>query len=161
MEGSTDLAPTTIEPTWQLRPARPEDGEAVGRLFTASFALLDFLPKLHTPAEDLWFFRKVVAEQRVTVAEDESGLIGFVGETEGWINHLYVRPDRLRAGIGSALLRCAQGHQSRLELWCFQKNLGGRAFYEAHGFEAAAFTDGAHNEEREPDIRYVWSSRGP
>ena len=43
-----------------------------------------------------------------------------------------------------------------LELWCFQANERARRFYEARGFRAIRFTDGADNEERMPDIRYRW-----
>jgi hypothetical protein len=31
-----------------------------------------------------------------------------------------------------------------------------RRFYERHGFVSVERTDGLHNEEREPDISYVW-----
>jgi hypothetical protein len=43
-----------------------------------------------------------------------------------------------------------------LELWCFQANARARRFYEARGFSAIRFTDGAHNEERTPDVLYRW-----
>lgn len=145
---------------WWLRPAAPEDGTAVGALFTASFALLDFLPKLHSAEEDRLFFQGVVLAERVTLAESDAGLLGFLGETEGWVNHLYVHPDHLGRGVGSALLRHAQSHQESLQLWCFQKNRRGRRFYEARGFRAQRFTDGARNEEREPDILYAWRRAG-
>jgi hypothetical protein len=35
-------------------------------------------------------------------------------------------------------------------------NARGRAFYEHHGFTIDHMTDGAGNEEQEPDILYVW-----
>lgn len=43
-----------------------------------------------------------------------------------------------------------------LQLWTFQVNGPARRFYERHGFAAVEETDGAGNEEREPDVRYVW-----
>jgi hypothetical protein len=43
-----------------------------------------------------------------------------------------------------------------LELWCFQANERARGFYEARGFRAIRFTDGADNEKRTPDILYRW-----
>jgi putative acetyltransferase len=43
-----------------------------------------------------------------------------------------------------------------LELWCFQANTSARRFYEERGFRAIRFTDGMHNEEKTPDIRYRW-----
>ena len=43
-----------------------------------------------------------------------------------------------------------------MELWCFQANPPARHFYEARGFRAIRFTDGADNEEKTPDVRYRW-----
>jgi hypothetical protein len=34
-----------------------------------------------------------------------------------------------------------------------------RRFYLRHGFTEAERTDGQRNDEREPDIRYVWKPR--
>ena len=47
-----------------------------------------------------------------------------------------------------------------LELWCFQANERARRFYEARGFHAIRFTDGAENKERTPDVRYRWEQYG-
>lgn len=46
-----------------------------------------------------------------------------------------------------------------LELWCFQANARARQFYEARGFRAICFADGADNEERVLDVRYPWDRR--
>jgi hypothetical protein len=35
-------------------------------------------------------------------------------------------------------------------------NESAHRFYERHGFEPVEHTDGSGNEEREPDVRYVW-----
>ncbi len=43
-----------------------------------------------------------------------------------------------------------------LELWTFQVNARARRFYERHGFVEVDRTDGGHNEERQPDVRYAW-----
>jgi hypothetical protein len=48
---------------------------------------------------------------------------------------------------------------SGLRLHVFQRNYRARAFYEARGFTAAAFSDGADNEEQEPDVLYEWSGQ--
>ena len=57
------------------------------------------------------------------------------------------------AGIGSTSSTCCQ---TRLTLWTFQRNLRARRFYEANGFVAVRETDGAGNEEKEPDVLYRW-----
>jgi len=46
-----------------------------------------------------------------------------------------------------------------LKLWTFQRNTNARRFYEKHGFIADRMTDGMGNEEREPDMRYVWKQK--
>jgi GNAT superfamily N-acetyltransferase len=76
----------------------------------------------------------------------------------GWVDQLYVAPDRLGEGIGRRLLELAQSRAGAdgLQLWTFQVNERARRFYERNGFELAEMTDGSGNEEREPDVRYVW-----
>jgi putative acetyltransferase len=44
-----------------------------------------------------------------------------------------------------------------LRLWAFQRNAPARRFYEARGFIAKKFTDGATNMEREADVLYQWT----
>ena len=43
-----------------------------------------------------------------------------------------------------------------LHLWTFQRNAQARRFYEARGFALVKETDGAANEEKEPDALYLW-----
>lgn len=145
----------------ELRPARPEDAEAIGRLFAASRRLLTFLPELHSVDEDLGFIRDhVMAQCRVTVATRSGVIVGFVAEKPGWIEQLYLDPAQRRSGIGAQLLEAAKRHQARLELWCFAENAPARAFYEKHGFFAVEETDGSRNEAGAPDVRYRWSRAG-
>ena len=60
----------------------------------------------------------------------------------------------MASAISSSTL-ARQRQPGQLQLWAFQSNAGGRRFYERHGFAAVEFTDGAGNEERWPDVRYV------
>lgn len=145
-----------MKPEWHLRTATPADGQQVAQTFRSSFGLLEFLPTLHTPEEDLTFFARVIERQRVTVADRRGRVVGLMSEAESWVDHLYVHPDYLGQGIGSALIVRAQDQQEHLQLWCFQRNARARRFYEAHGFAASRFTDGGHNEEQEPDLLYEW-----
>jgi GNAT superfamily N-acetyltransferase len=78
------------------------------------------------------------------------------------VEHLYVRPEEQRAGIGSALIEEAKSRRpSGLRLWVFQRNDGARAFYARHGFAEMRLTDGADNEEREPDVLLEWHRAQP
>ena len=58
--------------------------------------------------------------------------------------------------MGASLLEFAKGRHAALELWTFQRNQRARNFYERFGFSVAQTTNGAGNEEHEPDMRYVW-----
>jgi len=140
-----------------LRLATEADADAIAALFAVSRRLLTFLPDLHTVEEDQVFVRDhVLVDYRVTVAERDGEIVGFMAELEGWIEHFYMDPAQLRSGIGTVLMADAKSRNQRLELWCFANNLRARAFYEQQGFVAVEFTDGARNEAKAPDILYRW-----
>ena len=143
-----------------LRRATACDAKAVANVFSASFRLLTFLPTLHTVEEDRRYIQNVILNEcEVTVAEDESGIVSFLARQGEEVRLLHTRPDRIGMGAGTQLIDAAKATEiSVLELWCFQANERARRFYEARGFRAIRFTDGADNEERMPDIRYRWES---
>lgn len=141
-----------------LRRAVAADAAEIAALFRRSRAVLTFLPELHTADEDLWFVREVlIGQQRVTLAERDGVLLGFMAEHEGWINQLYLDPDVRRGGVGSTLIADAKARNETLTLWCFAENTAARAFYEAQGFVVVEETDGAGNEAGLPDVRYWWA----
>ncbi|HYM20483.1 MAG TPA: GNAT family N-acetyltransferase, partial [Candidatus Kapabacteria bacterium] len=118
---------------------------------------LPYLPKLHTPEEDVEFIRNnVFTECTVIVSKEDDTIAGFCAYKDGWVNHLYILPKYQGQGRGSALLKMAMDANRELQLWTFQKNARARKFYEAHGFSVVELTNGEGNEEKEPDLRYVW-----
>jgi putative acetyltransferase len=143
---------------FRLRRATADDADAIASVLTASFRLLTFLPMLHTAEEDRRFIATVILRDcEVTVAEDDSGIVSFLARSGEEVRLLYTRPDRIGSGAGTQLIEAAKRSRvAVLELWCFQANTRARRFYEARGFRAIRFTDGADNEERMPDIRYRW-----
>jgi GNAT superfamily N-acetyltransferase len=143
---------------FKLRRARARDADAIAEVFSASFRLLTFLPMLRTVQDRHWFIENVILREcEVTVAEDGSGIVSFLARRGEEVRLLYTRPDRLSMGAGTALIEAAKtGGVDALELWCFQANARARRFYEARSFRAIRFTDGAHNEEKTPDVRYRW-----
>ena len=75
----------------------------------------------------------------------------------GWIDQLYLRPEYIRQGIGSSLVDFAKSRfPDGLQLWTFQSNLPAQKFYEKHDFVSVELTDGQTNQEKSPDIRYLW-----
>jgi GNAT superfamily N-acetyltransferase len=141
-----------------LRRASACDADAIAEVYSTSFRLLTFLPMLHTVEEYRRFIANVILNEcEVTVAEDESGIVAFLARQGEEVRLLYTRPDRIGMGAGTQLIDAAQATGiGALELWCFQANERARRFYEARGFHAIRFTDGAQNEEQMPDVRYCW-----
>ncbi len=143
----------------RLRQATPEDADAIAEVFIASFGSLTFLPRLHTDDEHRAFIANVVLPQQdVVVAEDEAGIAGFVAMAHGdLVEHLYVRPERQRRGVGTALLDEAKARMpDGFRLWVFQRNEPARRFYEANGLGVVELTDGSGNDEKTPDALYGW-----
>ena len=135
-----------------------EMGTAARVLRAAFEHALPSLAGLHTPEEDRWFFReRVFGTCKVWGAFDDTAMIGIIAFRADWIDQLYVLPQAQGRGVGSALLNVAQSAFDRLQLWTFQRNRPARRFYEARGFALVRQTDGAGNEEREPDALYLWT----
>jgi ribosomal protein S18 acetylase RimI-like enzyme len=104
----------------------------------------------------------VLRDQDVLVAETNGEISGFLAMQGDMVEHLYVRPDLLRRGIGSALLHHAKERlPSGFQLWVFLQNVPARRFYERHGLRLVKETDGSRNEERTPDALYEWRPTDP
>lgn len=141
-----------------LRKLALADMDAAAAVHRASFNhALPKLAGLHTPEEDRAFYRtQVFPACQVWGAEKQSKLVGIIAFREGWIDQLYVLPDAQGRGVGSDLLEIAQEAFPTLSLWTFQCNKRARRFYELNGFVVVRETDGAGNEEKEPDVLYRW-----
>ncbi|MDE1992428.1 MAG: GNAT family N-acetyltransferase [Rhizobiaceae bacterium] len=121
---------------------------------------LPTLAGLHTPEEDAGFWSGAVFKDcDVWGAEEGGRLVGVIAFLRDWIDQLYVLPDAQRRGIGSQLLEVAKSTYPKLSLWTFQRNAAARRFYEKHGFVVVDESDGAGNEEKEPDLLYRWEAR--
>ncbi|WP_150255370.1 GNAT family N-acetyltransferase [Nocardiopsis deserti] len=146
-----------------LRRAEPTDAEAITAVFLASRAeAMPYLPRLHSDERTrAWIEAAVLPNSTVWVAEmgESAQVIGFAALNGTVLDHLYLRPDVRRRGIGSALLaKVKEASPKELSLHVFQRNDGARAFYEWHGFTAEELNDGSRNEEKEPDMTYHWTA---
>jgi GNAT superfamily N-acetyltransferase len=138
-----------------IRRATPRDVDTIAELFERSFGTLTFLPALHTLEEHRAHFARVLAEQEVWVWE-ETGILGFAAFDDEMLNYLYIDPDSIGHGIGSALYAHAvRRRPAGFTFWVFQQNGRARRFYEHHGARAVRFTDGEGNEEKTPDVLYA------
>lgn len=143
------------------RLATAEDMPAVAELFKRTFQkTYPHFPELHTVEEDVEYFSAVVfAKDRVQLAlHPQSGeLLGFIAFNPEMVNHLYVAPEAAGQGIGRHLLEFAKAQRRTLRLWTFQCNEAAQSFYAKQGFKVVQMTDGAHNEERQPDVLLEWN----
>jgi GNAT superfamily N-acetyltransferase len=142
-----------------LRHATVSDAPAIATLHLAARRqAMPYLPELHSDAEvHAWIRGTLLPGAEVwlaTIAGQAVGYLALVGDS---LDHLYVGPAHQGGGVGSLLLAKAKAlRPDGLRLYAFQRNQRARAFYEARGFVAVTFTDGAANEEREPDVLYEW-----
>lgn len=144
-----------------VRRAADADAAAAADVWLRSYsAALPTVRRAHSDDEVReWFRTVVIPDPRLetwgAVAGDR--VVGLLVISADHVEQLYLDPDFRGRGLGDRLVNLAKRLRPRgLELWTFQVNGPARRFYERHGFEAAEMTDGRDNEEREPDIRYIW-----
>lgn len=146
-----------------IRAAAAVDAPSLARIHAAARAAA--LPGLREAHDErsvaAWLATHLMARHAVRIAAVADRPVGYVGFGRDAVHgpmvmHLYLDPRWQRRGIGSRLLaEAASALGPRLSLFCIARNTGARAFYERHGFRAAATSDGAATEEGEPDILYV------
>ena len=122
---------------------------------------MTYIPRLHTPEEDLGYVGGPVRRARgLGRRERRRDVLGFAILSSDQLLQIHVEPGRQSQGIGTRLLDQAKERRpAGFSLWTFQKNAGARRFYERHGLELVQLTDGEGNEEREPDVQYAWRPR--
>lgn len=145
-----------------LRRAGPDDSAAVADVMLASFrhAYPDW-PPVHTDDSVRgWITGHIIPDLETWVAvEPDGSVVGLMALDGGELDQLYIQPDRIGRGLGSRFVDLAKElRPDGLALHTFQVNTGARRFYERHGFVVERLGDGTANEERQPDVRYVWDA---
>jgi 8-oxo-dGTP pyrophosphatase MutT (NUDIX family)/ribosomal protein S18 acetylase RimI-like enzyme len=149
-----------------VRRAEAADAAAVAALYLRSRR--HAMPTVMSPHTDddvrEWVAAHLVAEQETWVAELAGVVVGVLTLSAAAphgsglvVDQLYVDPPWIGRGLGRSLVEHAkQRSAGRLELWTFQVNAAARRFYAREGFVEVDWTDGAGNEEHEPDVRCRW-----
>lgn len=139
------------------RRATASDGAGIATVYLRSTAKLGFLPRRHG-AEDMWrHFQSLTQSHETWIVEHAGRIAAFLVVTPGEIEHLYVHPSHQGIGLGSTLLGQAKAIlDNRFQLWTFCQNKQACRFYAHHGLKVSVRTDGRRNEEKLPDIQFVW-----
>ncbi len=138
-----------------IRRGTISDAQAIRDVYLMSrMSAMPWLPVLYDLDEVThWLSTAVIPMSHVFVAEVDKKIFGFASLKGDSLDHLYVLPDQQRHGLGTALLEAVkQDAGGRLRLYTFARNTLAKRFYERHGFREVSHSDGARNEEREPDI---------
>ncbi|EST37717.1 hypothetical protein N566_11495 [Streptomycetaceae bacterium MP113-05] len=146
-----------------VRRAVAADAEAVAGVWLRSFAAaLPGVRRAHDDDGVRWWIRDVVVQELETwVATDDDRVVGMLALDGAELEQLYLEPQWRGRGVGDRLVALAKRRRPEgLGLWTFQVNGPARRFYERHDFTETDRTDGARNEEHEPDVRYVWQPGG-
>jgi ribosomal protein S18 acetylase RimI-like enzyme len=147
-----------------FRQAAHTDAPSIAEVYLASRkTFLPFAPLSHSDDEvGKWVANVLIASGGVTVATIDTEVVGMMAlsrDTQfGWIDQLYLRPSAVGQNIGTHLLQQAKQQLGAvIRLYTFQANRASRRFYERHGFQPIAFSDGQANEEHCPDVLYEFN----
>lgn len=144
-----------------LRRAAAPDASQIADVWIRSFAAaLPTVRRGHDDAHVHGLFADVVVPRYETwVADDGGTVVGLMVLDDGQeLEQLYLDPSWRGRGLGDRFVDLAKRRRpTGLALWTFQVNTAAQRFYRRHGFVEVERTDGAANEEREPDVRFVWS----
>ena len=139
-----------------LRAGAPLDASRAGAILSAFAEDTPWMPRLHSRAEDISFADDLISRGWVIVAGRAQQVEAFAACDGQTLQALYVAEAARGQGLGSALLLQVLKGLDSLSLWTFQATVAAQAFYEARGFRSVERSDGARNDEKLPDIRYLW-----
>lgn len=143
-----------------IRKARELDAGSVGAILSEFIDTTDWMPRVHSRAEDISFAGDMIDRGWVDVfwvdALEDTKVAGFIARDNTMIHALYVTGSARQKGIGKALLDHAKSVSSELTLWTFLANENAQRFYKNAGFREIERTDGAGNDEKLLDMRLYW-----
>jgi GNAT superfamily N-acetyltransferase/chorismate mutase len=151
-----------VLPDVTLRPAATDDLEAIVGVQIASRGSAAMPPGIHPEHEVRAWLTERQRHDELWVAEVDGLVAAYARMTPTWLDDLYVAPDHARQGLGSALLDVVKAQRpAGFCLWVFEMNTPARRFYARHGLVELERTDGAANEEKQPDVKMAWAGTDP
>jgi ribosomal protein S18 acetylase RimI-like enzyme len=124
-----------------IRPALPEDAEAISALAVRSKAHWGYTAEqMSVFTRELVLSPAAVTEHRAHVIADDDGIVGFYtllrrDDDEAELEHIFVDPTCLRRGLGAMLLRhaCLVANRLAFRRLVTQSDPNAAGFYEAMG----------------------------
>jgi GNAT superfamily N-acetyltransferase len=151
----------TEEPV-RIRVAKVTDAAEIAHIHMTSRAVsMPYLPPQIRNHEQVtqWAEEILVKGYRTWVAVRSGKLLGYAALDGNLLEHLYLRPDVRRQGVGTLLLdQVKRNSPGRLVLHIFQLNTDAGEFYRHHGFIVLESTDGSRNMEKMPDQTLEWTA---
>ena len=148
-----------------IRFAEEADAAVIARIhMTSRSATMPYLPPQKRDHEQVtqWVRDVLLRQRSVWVAVRDAEIMGYAALDDDMLEHLYLRPDVLRQGIGTLLLDEVRRHSpDGVSLHVFAQNTGARAFYQRHGFDIVDISDGDRNMENLPDMTLRWTPDSP
>ncbi|MEV4300821.1 GNAT family N-acetyltransferase [Microbispora rosea] len=145
----------------RIRFAEEADAAVIARIhMTSRSATMPYLPPQKRSREQVtrWAQAVLLKLCRTWVAVRDAEIIGYAALDGDMLEHLYLRPDVRRQGVGTLLLDEVRRHSpDGVSLHVFQQNTDARAFYESHGFTTLDTNDGDRNMENLPDMTLRWT----
>ena len=142
-----------------LRAAQPTDAGATGEILWGYLSQTSWMPQFYTAAEIIGFCGLMIDRGWVTLATANEQIEGFIARDKTEIHALYLSQKCIGKGVGSQLLNDAKTASKQLELWTFQAATKAQQFYLRQSFIEIDRTDGSGNDEKLPDIHYVWTRK--
>jgi ribosomal protein S18 acetylase RimI-like enzyme len=127
---------------------------------TSRLAAMPYLPPQKRSHEQVtqWVRDVLLRQCRTWVAVRDGRIMGYAALDGDLLEHLYLRPEVRRQGIGTLLLDEVRRHSpDGVSLHVFQQNTEARAFYGRHGFAVVDTSDGDRNMENLPDVTLRWT----
>ncbi|AWS43558.1 GNAT family N-acetyltransferase [Streptosporangium sp. 'caverna'] len=145
----------------EIRLAAPADAAVIAGIhMTSRVATMPYLPPQKRDHDQVtrWAEDVLLTTCRVWVAVRDAEILGYAALEGDMLEHLYLRPDVRRQGLGTRLLDEVRRHSpDGVSLHVFQQNTDARAFYERHGFTVLDTSDGRRNMENLPDMVLRWA----
>ena len=101
-----------------IRKARVLDTGRVGAILSEFIDITDWMPRIHSRAEDISFAGMMIDRDWVHVFEDTE-ITGFIARDQSMIHSLYVTASARQKGIGKALLPLRNVWSGRYGIYAF------------------------------------------